>query len=312
MLFINLLLYIISFIFIWLGAGMLVSSADKFCKKLKLSSFAVSFFILGLLTSIPEFAVGLTAVSEHDPEIFVGNLLGGITVLFLFVIPLLAIFGNGIKLHHQIEGKTLLYTLLVIVSPSVLVLDKKVTNPEGAFLVVLYVVLFYVIQRKKGIFDHANTNILEVKAYSFKDLIKILFGIIIVFISSQIIVEKTLYFSDLMHISPFYISLIILSLGTNLPELSLATRSVLSGKKDVAFGDYMGSAAANTLLFGVFTLLNDGEVLTISNFFLPFIFISIALALFYTFSRNNIISRRAGFVLLAIYLLFIFLEIAKQ
>lgn len=307
----SLFLYLGAFFLIWLGAGLIVSSADRFSKKLKLSSFALSFFVLGLLTSIPEFAVGLTSISQHDPEIFVGNLLGGIPVIFLLIIPLLAIFGNGIKLHHQLEGKSLIFTLFVIALPSFLVIDKKVTNPEGLLLIILYFLLFYVIEKKKGLLDKIHTHVLEKKDYSYKDILKVLLGIIVVFLASQIIVDKTLYFSEIFKISPFYISIIILSIGTNLPELSLAVRSVISGKKDIAFGDYIGSAAGNTLLFGIFTIINEGEVLTANNFLNPFIFISIGLGLFYYFARTNFISRKAGIIMIIFYILFAFLELSK-
>src|SRR5205085_2055996 len=97
----HLLTYIVSFVLLWIGSGLIVSAASKFSKRLRLSPFAFSFVFLGILTSIPEFSVGIQAVIDKNSEIYVGNLLGGIVVLFLVVIPLLAIFGNGISLRHE-------------------------------------------------------------------------------------------------------------------------------------------------------------------------------------------------------------------
>ncbi len=308
---IHIIFYLCAFLFIWLGSGLIVSSLDKFSKRLRLSAFTVSFVILGLLTSIPEFAVGLTAINAGDPEIFVGNLLGGIPVIFLLIIPLLAIIGNGIELKHELDTKKMLATLGVILAPTLLVLDKRVSNPEGAILVIMYCMLLFIVQRKRGIFEIENTQLFNRKVYSPKDIVKLLGGIILVFISSHVIVDQTLYFSQVFNISAFFISLLILSFGTNLPELSLAIRSVVLGKKDVAFGDYMGSAAVNTLLFGIFTLLNHGEVLTVNNFFTTFLFIFLALVLFFLFARSkNFISRKEGFILLLVYIGFLFIEIS--
>ena len=313
MLILNLILYITSFVLIWFGSGMIVSATSKFSKKLKLSPFAFSFVFLGILTSIPEFSVGIQAVANHDPGIFVGNLLGGIVVLFLVVIPLLAIIGKGVSLKHEFDNKTLLATLGVILAPSLVVLDKRVTNPEGALLILLYLGLLFWAQRKNGIFDKTNSGLLDMKAYSYRDILKIFLGIGIVFLSSNVIVGKTMYFADIMNISEFYISLIIVAIGTDLPELSLAIRSVLSGKKEIAMGDYIGAAAASTFLFGIFTLLNNGEVLTVSNFFVTFIFMLTALGLFYLFFRTkNYISRKNGIILVGIYLLFVFFELTRQ
>src|SRR4030042_5741949 len=97
--------YFLSFFVIWYGAGLIISAVDKISKKSNISKFAVSFFILGLLTSTPELAVGINSIADHDPEIFVGNLLGGIIVIFLLIVPILAIMGNGIKLAHQLNSK---------------------------------------------------------------------------------------------------------------------------------------------------------------------------------------------------------------
>lgn len=312
MLFINILLYIIAFIFIWYGAGLIVSSASKFSHKLKLSPFAFSFVFLGILTSTPEFSVGLQAVASQHPEIFVGNLLGGIVVIFLIVIPILAVLGNGISLRQELGNKTLLATLGVILAPSFFILDKKITILEGALFVIFYIALIFFVERKNGIFNTNNKQLFNLRAYSYKDILKMLLGIGIVFISSNIIVDKTTYFADIFNISAFYISLFVIAIGTNLPELSLAVRSVIYGKREIAMGDYMGSAAANTLLFGVFTLLHGGEVLTVDNFVFTFLFISIALSLFYFFFRTkNYISRGNGLILLGIYIIFVIVELTR-
>ena len=64
MVFANLLIYIVSFAAILFGAGLILSSADRFSKRLRVSSFAFSFFVLGILTSIPEFGIGMNAIAE--------------------------------------------------------------------------------------------------------------------------------------------------------------------------------------------------------------------------------------------------------
>lgn len=312
MLAVNICIFIISFVVIWFGAGLIISSVSRFSKRFKLSSFAVSFVLLGLLTSTPEFAVGVQSIAQHDPEIFVGNLLGGIPVIMLFVIPLLAIFGNGISLKHEMDHGTLLATFGVILTPSLLILDKHVTTAEGVVMLILYFVLLILVERKHGFFDKSNIDLLNSRAFSFNDLIKILVGVGLVFVSSNLIVDKTLYFAEFFNISAFYISLIAISVGTNLPELSLAARAVVTGKKDIAMGDYMGSAAANTFLFGLFTILSNGEVLTVNNFLVTYLLIASAIFVFYAlFLTKNYISRTNGIFMLLAYVGFVGFELFR-
>lgn len=307
---INLFLYLFSFVTIWFGAGLIISSIEKISKRLHFSSFAVSFFLLGILTSIPEATVGINSIIENDPEIYVGNLIGGILVIFLFVIPVLAIFGNGIKLAHELDSKKILLSLAVIIAPSFLISDMKITIYEGLLMLLLYGALSYFIEKKKGLFEHIEDGIEHFQPYYLRDFIWTITGVVIVFLSGYIIVEQTIYFADILHVSSFIISITLLSFGTNLPELSIALRSIHSGKKDIAFGDYMGSAAANTLLFGLFTVVNKEDVIIPNHFFRKFIFIVLGLGLFYLFSRSKKdISRKEGLVLLLIYILFLFVEV---
>ena len=254
----NAFIYLISFIVIWFGSGLIISSTSKFSEKLKLSPFVFSFLFLGILTSTPEFSIGLQSIADHDPEIFVGNLLGGIAVIFLLIIPLLAIFGNGINLKKELNNTSLLASIGVILAPAIAVLDGSVSLLEGIILIGIYLLLILHIERKHGIFDQENSKLLNVKSYSYKDILKVIAGIVLVFVSSALIVDKTLIFSEIFNISTFYVSLLIVSIGTNLPELSLAVRSITVRKKDIAMGDYVGSAAANTFLFVMFTVLNGG------------------------------------------------------
>jgi cation:H+ antiporter len=258
--------------------------------------------------------VGITSVIRKDPEIFVGNLLGGVLIIFLFIIPVLAILGNGIKLQNQLEEGPLLFSLFVIAIPAIFVADKNVSTFDGIVMVALYFVLFFFLQKKQGVWEAVKKSVkAKAKINYSKRFFYIITGIILIFFSSNIIVNNTIHFSELFHVSPFLISLLFLALGTNLPELSLAIRAVIAGKKEVAFGDYIGSAAANTLLFGFLSLMYDGDVNINGSFYITFFFIAVGLGLFYYFSRSsNNISRKEGFILFSVYLVFLAMELLKN
>lgn len=65
-------------------------------------------------------------------------------------------------------------------------------------------------------------------------------------------------------------------------------------------------------MFGLFTVLNKGEVTTSNNFIITFGFILSSLVLFYFFSRTkNTISRYEGLCMFVVYILFISVEFFK-
>src|SRR3990167_149327 len=309
MILLQLVLYLLSFFIIWYCSGIIIDSLTRFTQRLGLSSFAVSFFVLGILTSIPEFAVGINSILKQTPDIYVGNLLGASLILFILVIPLLAVLGNGVKMAHKLSSDNLIFALLVVAAPVFLIADNVLTRTESVFLILLYGILFYFIEHKHGLLDSIRAQKMS-KKHLIEDMIELVIAGIVLFLVSQYLVNQTIYFSTLLSVSPFLISVIVLALGTNLPELTLAVRSVLEGKNEVALGDYLGSAAANTLLFGVLTFINRERIQISTYSFKTIVMMLLGLGLFYYFSRSKQdISRREGKILLLAYLLFIIVEV---
>lgn len=292
-----------------LGADIAIRSVEKISRSLRISSFAVSFLILGAFTSVAEFSVGINAVIENDPEIYVGNLIGASIVLFMLLIPLLAIIGHKLEITKEFQGSNLVHSLFVIAAPVLLTLNGHVGRLDGIIALTTYVLLAFSIQTKRG-FVATLFDPIQKRSPIRRELLRIVIGVIMIFIASHYIVVETHYFAELFSISPFIISLIIISLGTNIPELSFVLRSLFKKNNQVALGDYIGSAAFNTFLFGVLTLVNNQPVFLIKTYHASLLFLVISLILFYFFAKSRqSISRVEGIVLLVLYVLFLSSEI---
>lgn len=304
------LIYFLCFILVWIGAGLVVSTISELAKTWKLPAFIISFFLLGILTSLPEITISTIAIIDNGPVILAGNLLGGVIVMFLGIIPLLGIVGNGVRMPGQLNKYHLFMTLLIVAAPAFLTADQKLEKWEALLLIFLYLSLFIMFSFKQSMFEKVKTGLSKRKNNSLVFLLKIAMGIALLIGASNQIVNSTIYFADYFKISPFFISLIVVALGTNIPEISIIFRSVLHKKKDIALADYLGSASANTLLLGVFTLLYGKTIELPNHFFQRFSFLFLGLVLFFFFARTkNTLSRKESFLLLTLYVGFILFEI---
>lgn len=301
----HVLLYVLAFFGIWIGAGIAISSVERLSRRLRLSSFIVSFLILGFFTSISEFSVGINAVLDNDPGIFVGNLIGANIVLFLMVIPLLAITGKAIKINRELQGYNLVFPLVVVSMPVILSLDGRVSRLDGVIAVLLFVISSMVIQRRRRLEDNVKT-LSRLRNMSVRtELAKIVFGALLIFGASRVVVIETEFFSQALGLSPFFISLMIIAIGTNLPELSFVVRSMFMKSNQVAFGDYVGSASFNAFLFGLLTLWYGKPILLNNSYMVSLLFLIVGLVLFYFFAKSkNTISRMEASLLLGLYILF--------
>lgn len=312
-LFFKSIIYIACFFILWWSAGKIVDIIEKTAKKLGFSSFALSFFVLGILTSIPEFSVGINSLIKQTPDIFVGNLIGASFYLFTIIIPILAVFGGGVKMVHELNYKDMIFALLVVLSPIFLIADNVLTRTEGVFLILIYFILFYFIEKKKSLhFSIRNLNFKKVSHF-LEIFIELLVYLAIIFIASNFIVNQTIEYGKILRVPLFVVSVIVLALGTNLPEISLAIRSIFMGKKEVALGDYLGSAAANTLIFGILALLNGARI-HIESYSLKTLLVNLfGFGVFYIFSQSKKeLTKKEGQILMLIGFLFVLVEILFQ
>jgi len=312
---------------IWLISGIVISAIDRVARRYNKPGFFVAFFVLGILTSMSEISVATNATIEGVPAISAGNLIGGSVVIFLLIIPLLAITANGIPMTMVLTRKNIAFLLFLILLPCILVLDGTVTRRDGLLMLLLYLALLYAVHKRSAPEHIVKTTIREVheeifrtrktwaahalflwrkKKTSFGDFGKIVIGAILIFAAGNVLVDESVFFSHYFQVPPSFIGLVMLSIGTNLPEIAIGIRCALSNQRNIAFGDYLGSAAANTVIFGMLALVNGTFSVESSEFFPTFLLLLPGLILFFILSQSGrILSRREGLALLTLYAAFL-------
>lgn len=306
----HVILYAGAFIGIWTGAGFAIKSIQKFSHRLHISSFAVSFLLLGAFTSLSEFSVGVNAVIDNDPEIYVGNLIGATIVIFLLLIPILALLNGTMKLSKEFHGWNMITMLTAISAPVILSLDGFVTRIDGLVSILLYVILLMAIKSRQTVLERFSQITNHTKVALGKEIVFMLFGAILIFASGHIVVEQTVYFAHKFHVSSFIMSLLVISIGTNIPELSLMFRARMEKGRGIVLGDYIGSAAFNTLIFGLLSTIRGTPVVLTNNYLVSLIVLLLGLGIFYFVSRTkHEVTRKEGLMLLCLYISFLMLEI---
>lgn len=178
-------------------------------------------------------------------------------------------------------------------------------------MMILYIVLIFFMRSKRGLFHHIRALLRpKNQKANFHDILKILAALVIIFFSGRLLVENLEIIANYLNTPPFILSLLALSVGSNLPELFIGTLAVIRKQKEVAFGHYLGAAASNGFFLGLLTLINGPLTITDPYFFIIPLYIVVGLTLFYFFvQKRNDISRNEGYVLLMLYLSFVFVKI---
>ena len=119
------------------------------------------------------------------------------------------------------------------------------------------------------------------------------------------IVEASL-FAEILSIPKEVIGLILIAIGTSLPELSVSIAAARLGRGQIAIGNIVGSNIANILLIlGSAALIRPVSFGLEELYFVLPVLIFISLTLLLLMKRYKKITRTHGIMLVVFYLLFL-------
>ncbi|MBE0457384.1 calcium/sodium antiporter [Pseudoalteromonas sp. KG3] len=301
------------------GFILLVWSADRFvdgaaatAKYAGMPSLLIGMVIVGFGTSAPEMVVSAMAAVDGNPDLALGNALGSNIVntgLILGVTALIA----PIVVHSKIVRKELPLLLIIGLFFGALLWNGALERFDAVLLLIGFFVLIawsiYSAMSNKG--DSLETDT-EQALHSHemtlgKAIFWLIFGLIILVISSRILVWGSVSIAQSLGVSDLVIGLTIVALGTSLPELAASIIAVRKGEHDIAIGNVVGSNMFNILavvgIAGLITPITSVAPEVLSRDWLVMMAMMVALLMMaYGFRRQGRINRVEGAALLLAYI----------
>lgn len=302
----NLLLLLFLFFILGISADFSVRYIKYIGSILKIRLFAFGI-LLGLVTTLPELSLGINATIDQATTLSVGNLLGGIIVMLGLILGASLLFNRNINTDGRLS--TLIPTVLVIFSPIILGVDGKYSLLDGLIMVFLYLGLILYLNRLNRFINSANIEISS-KEKVTKSIIFVIAGIIGILLTSHWIIKITLDILNYINISQLIIGLIIFSIGTNLPEISIAISSFRKKSSELSLSHLLSSAFTNVLVLGIIALFQPIVFELNLSYWILSLFFGIILILFtFFYYSNKKMNHVEGAILLSVYILFIITNI---
>lgn len=142
---VHLVIAILGFTGVAVGALAVVQSVIMLSNELAIPEFFISFFVLGIGTSIPELAVDLSAIRKNQYEFAIGDIVGSCIVDATVSISIgQLIFPTAVFVEPSGRSVLLvLYALLAsVIVIFVLALREKVDRKAGVLFVILYLISY--------------------------------------------------------------------------------------------------------------------------------------------------------------------------
>jgi len=315
-------LALLFFIFILIkSADLTIEALKSLAKKFGTGTFALSAIILAMATSLPELFVGITSAIEETPSLSLGNVLGANIANLSLVVGLAGLITGGVFVHEKVVTREILLATGAAVLPIFLLLDGSLNRVDGLVLLSVYFAyttsFFKIRFLEIGRYTMGGNYILrfvrhlgEVEQKADKTLGHLFVGIAALLFSSNFIVEFATDFAKASGISIFVIGVIVISLGTTLPEVVVSIQSLKKSQPGVFFGNILGSLIVNsTLILGVVSVISPMEGGNMGDYIAALITLVVTLLLFWLFTRTkNRLERWEALTLLLVYVIFAVVE----
>jgi cation:H+ antiporter len=289
------------------SADLLLYGVTRYFKRIGLSEYITGLVIVAAVASFPELISSITGASLGDHAIVFGAILGSNVGGLTLILGIMALMSKKLVIKSKLFNKVKTIVFLATILPLVLVADGTLSRIDGGFLVLAYVVYIFLVWRKEGSSDKLRHRIRLEKIW--KDGLIFLMAFAALLLSARWLIFGVVELSKRMQISSFIVSVIILGIGAQIPDLIVVIRSKSSGHTDVGMGNLLGSTLTKQLIFlGLIALFVPLQV-PLSLILISSLAFTLTMGLVLLFMKSNWIDWRHGVLLLVIYVLYLILEI---
>ena len=297
---------VLAFFALTKGADLFLAQARKLGSMIGINAFLLGAIIIGFGTSLPELVSSLVAVVVGNPDIVIPNIIGSNVANVCFILGIAAIIGLRFDARRTVfEDRRALMLLGSTILFILLVFTGFLSFHESVILFILGLIniYYFIVDNKSRSFSSTTNTILG--AEYVKTFGAMLFGLLLLTVGANYIVESIIQISAILNISVAAFSASVIAFGTSLPELVVVIRLTMQKKAQEIFGTIVGSNIFNILIVGgipgLFATLPVTETIGFTGLlFLLMSSISLAMVAFTRF-----FNKLEGVVFIMLYVVFI-------
>lgn len=287
------------------GSAMATTYVSKLAESFRLSKYTIGFIIVAIISVLPETFVAINSAIKGISSFGLGVLFGGNVADLTLVFTILVLYaGKGLKVESKILKNHVVYPFILLL-PLILGLDGYYSRVEGITLIIVGAIFYYITlrngTRSAVSLNHGNNK--------NKNFWMLLFSMAILLVGAYFIVTSATSLATMIGISPIIIGMLVVGLGTTIPELFFSLKSIKRNNNSLAIGDILGTVLADaTIVVGILALINpfsfSQEIIYVTGSFM----LTASLILFKFMRSGRMLNRLEAFMLLLFWLVFIATE----
>ncbi len=241
--FLTVTLFIIGFYILLKGADLLVSGTSSIAARFRVSPFLIGLLVVGIGTSIPEFATFSIAHLLGDEHIGVGTIIGSNTFNILFILGAIALFFPLAFKKEWVE-RDLLWNIVSVGAVMVFSLwftGGVIARFDGFLLLGLFLYWLLASIKTSPTLTDPKANLAFQGGTLLRTSGLLLAGLFGVLLGGTWVVDGAVAIAKLLGMSERIIGLTVVGIGTSLPEITASFVAAYRKEPGIAIGNIIGS-----------------------------------------------------------------------
>ncbi len=292
-------------VLIW-GADLMITQSERIALKFKIPEFIIGATLIALGTSLPEMAASIAASLDGKSDIAIANVIGSNILNITLVLSTVFIIAKKINPNRDFFAKDSTWALVPVLVFVLMIIDGVIDRFDASLLLLLMgAYLMFLLQDAKNIPEEDLEDLEDGEFSWVKTIPFLLAGILLVMIGAHFSIESASEIAKRFGISEWIIGIIMISLGTSLPELVVSISAAVRGKVDMAIGNIIGSNMANTTVVLGAAAFTSPMTIDASLYIFDIATMIVATLLLVFITANKLYTKSAGISLIIILGLFL-------
>ena len=316
---IPLLLLIVGFVALIVGANWLVNGATSVGIRAKLSPLIIGLTIVAFGTSLPEMIVNIFACAKGSPGMAIGNIIGSNTMNILLILGVSSIIWpidvSRVSIRRDIPAGFFATLIIALMANDFFMSKDQIIDVdwrEGIILLLCgFAYLALTVLKKSP--EEETEEVQEVMPWG-KTILQLVLGIAGLYAGGELVSNNAQILARNWGMSESTIGLTVVATATSLPELITSIVAATKKNSGIAIGNVLGSNIMNIfMVLGISAIITPLPFEPMMNKQLVILAIANFLMLLFVFTgKGRKISRWEGALLTLGYVGFMWFSLVMQ
>lgn len=298
----NIFLMILGIVLLILSSNKFVEAASNLAISFKVPKMVIALTIAAFCTCTPELAISFNSIMGGNYDITLANVVGSCIVNILLIIGIASIV-KPIKIKFTTVSKELPLLVITTLIFSVLFFDNTLSRYDAIVLILLFITFCLYLYKLIKSFSELHDE--KAKYSKLKAIFITIICLGIIIYASDMVVNSALFIAEELNVSAKLISMVIIVIGTSLPELMITVSSAKKGEFDMSVGNIIGTNIFNICIVLGLPILIFGSVTTLAFNYIDLVVVMASALLFYILGRSNRqISRFEGILMVLLFIVY--------